>query len=269
MLLLAFSTLFVSIFCMNLLIAKMTTRYDAIANASASYRRFQHITLIKRYKDEGPPPPINLAVALGAVVSSAIRRSRGLCGKALPKKAMVQSSAFTVYAGHAATRQSERIERSYLRDFLREDEARATAKRDHAEALVELPAAVNQLRQDFAERLERLEASARHSTRFSKLASSFRSLPSNSFGDRHPGDGWGEAPVASRQPTPQASHGLELLQESIEESSHDDGVSSVGHSAREDSSVRSAGRPTKIGHGSRCQFDLGASMPSPPQSRMP
>ena len=139
----------------------MTTRYDAIANASASYRRFQHITLIKRYKDEGPPPPINLLVALGHAVAALGRRCRLLCRETPPVPSVVQSS-FTVYSGFAATRQSERFERSYLRDFLREYEARTLAKGEATAdgPLAALPAEVKRLRQTFSERLDRIERSA-------------------------------------------------------------------------------------------------------------
>lgn len=202
-LLIAIFTLFVAIFCMNLLIAKMTTRYDSISNASASYRRFQHITLIKRYKDEGPPPPINLLVAIGNVLLVIYRKCRGLCYEVPPKPPAVQS-AFTVYAGHAATRQSERIERSYLRDFLREDEAKQLAKGDHAsEELAELPGTIQLLRQEFAERLDRLESATRQTSRPSKsFHSSFRSSrasrPTFDPTSRHPSDGWHLGESSSR-----------------------------------------------------------------------
>ena len=48
---------FVTVFCINLLIAKMASRYDEINRQSASYRRYQNIALIKQYKDGGLPSP--------------------------------------------------------------------------------------------------------------------------------------------------------------------------------------------------------------------
>ena len=136
-----------------------TPRYEDISVASSSYRRFQHISLIKRHKDAGPPPPINGVVALYRLVVYCLRRC-WLLGCDAPAAADGPNGAgFTVHAGHSATLQSERIERSYLRAFVREDEARRLATHTTEMKMAELPATVHALRQSLHDRLDRLEAS--------------------------------------------------------------------------------------------------------------
>ena len=58
-------TFFLTIFLVNLMIAKMTSTYDNIRRETLSYRAEQQVGLIAEFKDErGMPPPINLFVLL-------------------------------------------------------------------------------------------------------------------------------------------------------------------------------------------------------------
>ena len=65
-----------TVFVMNLLIAKMASRYDVIERRFQEYRHFQHIALIKRYKDGGLPPPFNLI----SLLTSGVRKIMLRCG---------------------------------------------------------------------------------------------------------------------------------------------------------------------------------------------
>ena len=184
---------FVSVFCMNLLIARMASRYEMINKSSSSYRRFQHIALIKRYKDEGPAPPINLfmfVINFGCWLLRKFPPTRRIAPERSRREA---HHHFTVFSGAVATAQSARIERSYLRDYVREDEAKADASRKEADLVHQaVKQGIWSLRQGLSEDLDKLEgrlegntwrqtprvrfdASGRHSS--SNLASPARRMP--------------------------------------------------------------------------------------------
>jgi len=149
---------FVSVFCMNLLIAKMASRYEEINRTSMSYRRFQHIALIKRYKDEGPAPPFNLLVLLVHTLF-ALMRQLPLTRRFAPAESTdTKHHHFTVFSGVVATAQSARIERSYQRDYVREDEARNIAARKETEVVQQaIASGISSLRQALSEELDKLE----------------------------------------------------------------------------------------------------------------
>ena len=153
-----FFALFICVFCMNLLIARMASRYETINNSSFSHRRFQHIALIKRYKDEGPIPPFNLIVIAANFVIAALRAFPMTSRLAPKEKVKSRHHHFTVFSGAVASNQSGRIERSYLRDYVREDEARTAASRKEAEVVHQAVAqGMQQLRQELSEELDKLE----------------------------------------------------------------------------------------------------------------
>ena len=154
---------FVTVFVMNLLIAKMASRYDVIERRFQEYRHFQHIALIKRYKDGGLPPPFNLI----SLLTSGVRKIMLRCG-ASDEKMDRPAERFTVYSGPVATRQSSRIERTYLRDFLREEEAKRTSEGLATTSGEDIQAGLAVLRQSFTERFDQIEGSLRMTSHRSK-----------------------------------------------------------------------------------------------------
>jgi hypothetical protein len=173
-------SLFVTVFCMNLLIAKMASRYETINKVASSYRRFQHIALIKRYKDEGPPCPFNLFVDLYKLLTALLRflarwvvPRRLLCGHLRPSASEAAPeivSRFTVYSGAVATRRSAETERTYMRNFVREEEAKI-ARGAHGEGAAArdtaIAAGIASLRHAFGSRLDKLEAATLRARSFS------------------------------------------------------------------------------------------------------
>ena len=74
------------------------------------------------------------------------------------KKPEARHHHFTVFSGRAATAQSARSERSYLRDYVREDEARALAKQKDGDAIQQaVTSGINGLKQALSEELDKLE----------------------------------------------------------------------------------------------------------------
>ena len=180
LILLVFS-LFVTVFCMNLLIAKMASRYEDINRVASSYRRYQHIALIKRYKDGGPPCPLNLLLLVYDLLAWLLRCIARLVARCTPasmrqvpaeaSERVARAARFTVFSGRTVTRRSAETERSYMRDFLREEQAAKHVHDDAHEKRDVILAGIATLRQAFTERLDKLEAAAARS-RVGSLSSS-------------------------------------------------------------------------------------------------
>jgi len=146
-------TLLISVFIINLLIARMTSTYEALSEQSKEYRRFRRVDLVLEFKDRrGAPPPLNLLQHLLALIARLVRCT-GLC-----TDFMTDTSAMKGFAVRLSDTVSKELcarERRHRWLYLEAKERCDAKKTDHL--VVELHDSLK-TQQSINSRLERVEA---------------------------------------------------------------------------------------------------------------
>jgi len=110
------STFVLTVFLVNLMIAKMTSTYEHIKDNAAYYKAQDHLELVKEFKDErGPPPPFNL-LGLAVDLLSLCYDVRRALGLAPPEQS---SAGYKVGMNKTAADYVRSHERIYRSKFYR------------------------------------------------------------------------------------------------------------------------------------------------------
>ena len=110
------STFVLTVFLVNLMIAKMTSTYEHIKDNAAYYKAQDRLELVKEFKDErGPPPPFNL-LGLAVDLLSLCYDVRRALGLAPPEQS---SAGYKVGMNKTAADYVRSHERIYRSKFYR------------------------------------------------------------------------------------------------------------------------------------------------------